>query len=51
MFISLLLNFSNSKPFNNPVPPNISIHILHTIRYTFSQGADKENLFNNQELL
>ena len=30
------------------LPPNISIHILHTIHYTFFQGADKENLFTNQ---
>ena len=31
-------------------PPNISIHILHTHYIYISQGADKENLFNNQEL-
>ena len=30
--------------------PNISMHILLTSLSTFSRGADKENLFNNQEL-
>ena len=30
---------------------NISMHILHTVLYTFSVLVDKENFFNNQELL
>ena len=30
--------------------PNISMHILHTVLYTFPYGADKENLFNSQKL-
>ena len=36
---------------SNPLLSNISLHILHTTPYTFSYGSDKENLFNNQELL
>ena len=37
---------------NNPLHPNISMHILHTVLYTFPRhGADLKNLFNNQELL
>ena len=32
----------------NPLKSNISLHILHTVLYTFPKGADKENLFNNQ---
>ena len=31
--------------------PNISMHNLHTFLHTFPKKADKENLFNNQELL
>ena len=34
-----------------PLHPKISMLILCTVFYTFSQDADKENLFNNQELL
>ena len=34
----------------NPSHPYISMHILHTVHHKF-HGADKENLFNNQELL
>ena len=34
----------------NPLYPNISMHILYTVLYTFL-GANEENLFNNQELL
>ena len=33
----------------HPLHPNISIHILLTVFYTFHLEADKENLFNNQE--
>ena len=33
----------------HPLHPNISIHILLTVLYTFHLEADKENLFNNQE--
>ena len=35
----------------NHLHPNISMHILYTILHTFPKGADKENLFINQELL
>ena len=31
----------------NPLHPNISIHILHTL-LCFSFGAEKEKLFNDQ---
>ena len=31
----------------NPLHPNISIHILHTL-LCFSFSADKEKLFNDQ---
>ena len=34
-----------------PLHPNISMHVLYTVLYTFPVGADKENLLNNQELL
>ena len=34
----------------NPLHPNISIHILHTVLYV-SLRAGKENWFNNQGLL
>ena len=33
----------------NPLHPKINMHILHTILLYISHGADKENLFNNQE--
>ena len=35
----------------NPSHPTISIHILHTVLYTFPKGAVEENLFTNQEPL
>ena len=37
----------------NPLPPNISIHIPYSPYHSLyiSLGADKENLFNNQQLL
>lgn len=35
----------------NPILPNINIHILHTVLSTFSMVMDKENLFENHELL
>ena len=41
--MSVILIFSISNGIINPLQPNISRHIL--------QGADKENLFNNQEFL
>ena len=34
----------------NPLYSNISVHILHTRLFIY-KAADKENLFNNQELL
>ena len=36
--------------FLDPLHPNISIYFLHTVLYV-SYGTDKENLFNNQQLL
>ena len=33
------------------IDPNISVHILHRVPYIFTKSADRENLFNNQELL
>ena len=35
----------------NPLHSNISMHILHTILYTFPKVLKREKLFNNQELL
>ena len=37
--------------FLNPLHPKISMHILHTVLYTFPLGTDEENLLENQELL
>ena len=34
----------------DPFHPNVSMHILHTVLYTFLEGADKENMFHNQKL-
>ena len=42
---------SNGLGHFSSLHPNISMHILHTVLYTFSKVLDKENLFNNQELL
>ena len=35
----------------NPLHPHINMHILNTVFLYIFHGADKENLFNNQELL
>lgn len=35
----------------NPLHPYISIRILHTVLYNISFGTDKENFFNNQNLI
>lgn len=35
----------------DPLQPNISVHILHTVAFNISNGSNKENLFNNQGLL
>ena len=43
-----VLSFSRSI---NPLHPSTSMHILHTILYTFPRNADKENLLINQEFL
>ena len=37
--------------YMNHFHPNISMHILSTVLKYSSQGAYKENLFNNQEPL
>ena len=43
-------NFFFSSHGLNPLNLNSNMRILHTVLYTFT-SADKENLFNNQELL
>ena len=35
----------------NPLHPNISMHILHTVLYTSPKDVNKENLSKNQEFL
>ena len=40
---------SKFMPTFNPLHPNICMYILHTVLY-ISQGADRENLCNNQDL-
>ena len=35
----------------NPLQPNTSVNILQTVVHKISYGVDRENLFNNQELL
>ena len=44
------INFSDQVLFNS-LHPNIIMHILHTVLYTFPKVLDKENLSNKQELL
>ena len=34
-----------------PLHPNISIHILHTLSLYISKGANKKSLSDNQEVL
>ena len=36
--------------FVNPLQPNISMHILHTVLYTFPEVLTRGNVFKNQEL-
>ena len=46
---NLKITINNVNPFN----PNISMHILHTVLYTFpckSTVTYRENLFNNQKV-
>ena len=45
-----LQNIRDIKNFK-PLHPNISVHIPHTVLYTFPKCASKENLFNNQKVL
>ena len=46
-----LFSYSHSF-FFNPLHHNISMHILHTVLYTFPKGlADEESLFTDQKLL
>ena len=35
----------------NPLQPNISIHILHTVLYTFPNVPARRIFLNNQEVL
>ena len=36
--------------FVNPLHPNISMHNLHTVLYTFPEVLRRRNVFKNQEL-
>ena len=36
--------------FINPLHPNISMHILHTVLYTFPEVLKRGKVFKNQEL-
>ena len=36
--------------FVNPLHPNISMQILHTVLYTFPEVLTRRNVFKNQEL-
>ena len=40
---------SGTKSYLNPIQPNIRMHILYTVLYTFLKGADRR--FSNQQLL
>ena len=47
-----IVYISNSSPSFNPLHPNISMHILHTVLYTFPDVLTRRiYLINNQELL
>ena len=48
---SKLVKVDCSKSMLNPLQPNISVNILQTVVHKISYGVDRENLFNNQELL
>ena len=47
--LSMDLNFYSAslQPDTNPLCPNISMHILHTV---FCKGLDEENLCTDQKL-
>lgn len=47
-FLLLQLQIHEKKLFN-PLHPDVSMHILHTVSYSF--GAEKGNLLTNQQLL
>ena len=36
--------------FVNPLHPNISMQVLHTVLYTFPEVLTRGNVFKNQEL-
>ena len=42
-------NKRSEKDIINPLHPNTSMYILHTVLYFY--GADEENLFTDQKLL
>ena len=46
---SFLVSLGNQRI--NPLHPNMSIDILYTVLYVISYNIDKENLFDDQELL
>ena len=48
--ISCFVYKSEKDEKDQPLTPNISMHILHTIHYTFPKLLKKEKLLNNQEL-
>ena len=45
------MSTSAAPQFLSPLHPMISIHVLHTVLYTFLQVLTFENLFSNQKLL
>ena len=44
-----MVSFGNQRI--KPLHPNMSIDILYTVLYVISYNTDKENLFDDQELL
>ena len=47
--LKVIHNKRLEKDIINPLHPNTSMHILHTVLYFY--GADEENLFTDQKLL
>ena len=47
--LKVIYNKRPEKDIINPLHPNTSMYILHTVLYFY--GADEENLFTDQKLL
>ena len=47
--LKVIYNKRSEKDIINPLHPNTSMYILHTVLYFY--GADEENLFTDQKLL